>query len=130
MARIYRFDFKRLDVYQAAVAYFAWTVQMVSQLPWRFKRLSDQMLGAALSMVGNLGESGGRTRKPREASQHFRYAQGSAHESAAYLDALAAVGLLSDEEYNQKEAELADIGAMLTRLIQYQEGLIGRPRKR
>ena len=130
MAKIYRFDFKKLVVYHAATEYFGWAARAARRLPWQYRRVTDQIIGSALSVLGNIGESGGRIERPREASQHFRYAQGSAHESAAYLDALDRLGAISEQDDNQKESELADIGAMLTRLIQHQDRMAREPRWR
>jgi hypothetical protein len=48
----------------------------------------------------------------------LRYAQGSTFESAGYLDALSALEVIDDDEYNVQEEHLARIAAMLTRLMQ------------
>ena len=52
--------------------------------------------------------------------QHYRYAQGSVYESAAYLDALAALGAIDRKTHEEREEQLGRIAAMLTRLIQKQ----------
>lgn len=126
MARIRKFDFKNLDVYDAAVDFFSWAADVTGRIPWRYRRVADQFIGAAASILGNLGESGGRRLMPAESSQHYRYAQGSTHECAAYLDALACMGTIDDDAYNHREDQLARIGSMITRLIDRQERLRGR----
>jgi four helix bundle protein len=118
VARGHRFDFKRLDVYRAAVDYYGWTVEVTAGLSWRHRRLTDQTIGAALSAMGNIGEAAGRRGRPTEVRQFYRYAQGSVHESAAYLDALLRIGAIEPATHDQREEQLADIGSMLTRLIQ------------
>jgi four helix bundle protein len=120
MARVYRFNFKRLDAYQAAVEHYGWTVERLGRLRTVPFSVRDQFLRAALSIVGNIAEANGRARMAGEAEQHYRYAQGSTYETAAYLDALAAMGVLSDDEYNIREANLARIAAMLDRLARKQ----------
>jgi len=128
MARITRFDFKKLDAYEAALDFFGWAVQVTGRISWRYRSVGDQFIRAAASILGNLGESGGRRRMPAESSQHYRYAQGSTHECAAYLDALVLMGTIDDDAYNDREAQLARIGSMITRLIDHQERRRGRTR--
>lgn len=118
MAKRYRFRFKRLDVYQAAVEHFVWTVQVVQRMPNGPYVVTNQFLGASLSIMGNIGEADGREKKPGEVAQHYRYAQGSTFESATHLDAMSAMKVISDDEYNGEEERLARIGSMLTRLSQ------------
>ena len=118
MARRYRFAFKRLDVYQAALEHFQWTCEIAQRLPRGPFKVTHQAIGASLSVLGNVGEAHGRDRKPGEVEQHYRYAQGSTFESATHLDAFAALGVISDEEYNAEEERLARIGMMLSRLVQ------------
>jgi four helix bundle protein len=120
MAREYRFNFKRLDAYQAAVEHFRWTVEAVADFRAVPFVVRDQILDAALSIAANIAEANGRTRMAGEAEQHYRYAQGSTYETAAYLDALAALGVLDDHQYNVREANLARIAAMLDRLTRKQ----------
>lgn len=118
MAKEYRFNFKNLDVYQAAVDHFSWTVDVVAEMPRAPFAVTSQLLKAALSVMANIGEANGRDKKPGETEQHYRYALGSAHECAAFLDALAAFGTISDSEYNQREEHLARIASMLVPLMQ------------
>jgi four helix bundle protein len=118
MAKQYRFRFKSLDVYQAAVAHFLWTVEVLRRLPKGPFVVPNQITGASLSIVGNIGEANGRDKQPGEIEQHYRYAQGSAFEAATHLEALSALGVITDDEYNAQELHLARISAMLTRLMQ------------
>jgi four helix bundle protein len=118
MAKRYRFRFKQLDVYQAAVDHFAWTVEVVGRMPRGPFKVVNQALGASLSIMGNVGEANGREKQPGEVEQHYRYAQGSTFESATHLDAFSALQVITDDEYNAAEGHLASIAAMLTRLAQ------------
>lgn len=111
MAKTYRFNFKRLDVYRAAVEHFGWVVEVVGGMPRAPFSLTNQFLGAPLSIMANIGEADGREKKPGETEQHYRYAQGSTYESAAYLDALSEMRAIDDAEYNLREENLARIEA-------------------
>ncbi|MDX1675020.1 MAG: four helix bundle protein [Longimicrobiales bacterium] len=115
------FDYKELDAYQATLDFFGWAVEVTGRVPWKFRAVGDQFIGASVSILGNIGEASGRRRRPAESSQHYRYAQGSTHECAAYLDALACMEVISETDRGDREAQLARIGAMITRLIDLQE---------
>jgi four helix bundle protein len=118
MAKRYRFRFKEMDVYQAAVDHFVWTVQVVRRLPRGPFVIPNQFIGASLSIMGNVAEAKGREKQPGEVEQHYRYAQGSTFESASHLDVLSALDAITDDEYNAREDHLARIASMLTRLMQ------------
>jgi four helix bundle protein len=120
MAKRYRFSFKRLDVYRAAVEHVDWTCRVVQRLPKGPFVMVNQAVSASLSAVGNIAEASGPQKRPGEVEQHLRNAQGSTFESAAHLDAFASFGVIDDDEYNAEEERLARIGAMLTRLMQRQ----------
>lgn len=121
MAKKYRFRFKQMDVYQAAVQHFTWCVTAVGRMPRGPYVVTNQVLGASLSIMGNVGEANGRDKQPGEVEQHYRYAQGSTFESATHLDALAAMDVIDDDEYNRQEEMLARVAAMLAKLIQRQQ---------
>lgn len=120
MGKRYRFGFKRLDVYVAAVEHFQWTCEAVTRMPKGPFKVIDQTIGASLSIMGNIGEAHGREARPGEIEQHYRYALGSTFECATHLDALSALGVIDDDGYNAEEDRLARIGMMLTRLMQKQ----------
>jgi four helix bundle protein len=116
MATAYRFNFKNLDVYRAAVEHFAWCVEVVSRIPTAPFALRNQFLGSALSIPANIAEANGRAMRAGESEQHYRYAQGSTYECAAYLDTLKAMGAIDEAEHDHREQELARIASMLDRL--------------
>jgi four helix bundle protein len=120
MARAYRFNFKHLDVYRAAIEHFAWTASIVARLAGAPFALRNQVIGAALSIPANVAEANGRDRKPGESEQHYRYAQGSTYECAAYLDALLAMNAIDPAEHALREENLARIASMLDRLARKQ----------
>jgi four helix bundle protein len=120
MAKRYRFGFKRLDVYRLAVEHFEWTCRVAERMPKGPFAVVNQAVRASLSVVGNIGEAYGRASRPGEIEQHYRYAQGSAFEAATHLDALSALGVIDDDEYNAGEERLSRIAMMLTRLMQKQ----------
>jgi four helix bundle protein len=111
-----RFDFKKLDVYRAALEHLGWSLDVASRIHWDRKVVTTQMLRAALSIVLNIAEAGGR-RSRGESAQHLRYAQGSLYESAAMLDALLLMGVIDERARDHQEELLARVAAMLTAMI-------------
>ena len=120
MARM-RFQFKRMIVYQAALRFFGWGMSIIDRIPEKRFFLLNQFARAALSIMLNIAEGSGLWRLGNK-RKHYEYARGSTFESAAILDALRITGVISDEEFDRQEEELANIGAMLTRLIQRYDG--------
>jgi four helix bundle protein len=112
-----RFEFKRLVVYQVALRYFGWAVRVAARMPRPLKYLADQFVRASLSIMLNIAEAAGLW-SPGNKRKHYEYARGSTFESAALLDALRASGVITEDEFETKEEELAEIGARLTRLCQ------------
>ncbi|MDB4909111.1 MAG: uncharacterized protein JWO05_3895 [Gemmatimonadetes bacterium] len=81
-------DPNKLEVYVRSVDLAAEVLILCEALPVRFrKQLIDQVVRAALSIPGNIGEGNGKDTH-REYLQYLRTATGSANELAAYLDVL------------------------------------------
>jgi four helix bundle protein len=116
MAREQGFNFKKLDVYQAAVQHLGWCLEVSTRIHWDRKVLTAQMLRAALSTVLNIAEASGRHRVG-ESAQHLRYAKGSLYESAAMLDALLLMGVIDETARTSQEDLLARTAAMLAAMI-------------
>jgi four helix bundle protein len=116
-----RFAFKDLEVYGAAVRFYAWAVPISDRLARTERVTADQLRRAALSIVLNVAEGSGLWRRGNK-MKHYAYARGSTFEVAALLDVLLLGGRITRRQYETKEAELAAIGAMLTRLIQRYDG--------
>src|ERR1700678_1880513 len=105
------FGFRKLDVYQCAVAALPLAYSFADRADADTKR---QLKRSALSINLNIAEGTGRCENDQR--QFYRIARGSALETAAVLDALEALGLLTRAEILPLEELLARIVAMLTRL--------------
>ncbi|MEJ2679332.1 MAG: four helix bundle protein [Gemmatimonadota bacterium] len=111
------FDFKNLDVYRAAVDFYALACALAARIPRNRFFVTDQFLRAALSILLNTGEGAGPL-TPAQKADHFRRAHGSATECAAILDALVVMKVITVAECERHEQLLARIAAMLTKLAQ------------
>ena len=81
-------DPNKLEVYVRSVALADDVFILCESLPARFRKtLIDQVLRAALSIPGNIGEGNGKDTH-REYLQYLRSAKGSSNELEAYMDVL------------------------------------------
>lgn len=79
--------------------------------------LSSQFVRAALSIMLNIAEAAGMWTRGNK-RKHYEYARGSTFETAALLGALPVTDVITREEFDEREEELAEVGARLTRLCQ------------
>jgi len=103
--------FRKLDVYQCALRALPLAYQFAELADGETKR---QLKRAALSVNLNIAEGTGRCDDDQR--QFYRVARGSALECGAVLDAMRALGLVTDEETAPLEELLVRIVAMLTKM--------------
>jgi four helix bundle protein len=108
-----RLDFERLDVYRVAVEFHALAASL--RLPAGRRELRDQLDRAALSIVLNTAEGGGRTGAADKA-RFYAMARGSAMECAALFDVLGNLALVPRLTCVRARALLVRIVQMHTRL--------------
>ncbi|MDX1675636.1 MAG: four helix bundle protein [Longimicrobiales bacterium] len=116
-ARDERFAFKKLEVYRAAVGYYGWVLGVVDEAEKVDLPLADQARRQAQSIVHNTAEGAGHW-QPGNKRKYYGIARASTFEAAAALDLLRVRGFITAEEFDEREQELAAIGASLTRLCQ------------
>jgi len=110
-----RFDHDKLDVYRAAIDFFAVANQVIEELPRGRSKLADQLSRAALSISANIAEGAGEFSSDAKAS-FYRIACRSATECAAILDASRRVEIVSERLHADGRALLLRIVSMLTKL--------------
>jgi four helix bundle protein len=108
------FNFRRLDVYGCAIAFFKLSALLAERTPSGYHSLADQLRRAAVSIPLNIAEGSGRFDKDER--RYFAMARGSALECAAIIDVLEALGTLCEEEADQARELLERIVSMLTKL--------------
>jgi four helix bundle protein len=127
MGRV-RFEFKKLVVYQVALRFFGSALEVSERLPKSRIVLVDQFIRAALSIVLNIAEAAGLWRMGNK-RKHYEYARGSTFETSAMLDVLLLTKTITREEFEEREEELAEVGARLTRLCQRYDRARSKPTK-
>ena len=108
-------SFQKLDVYHCAIEFLALVLDIIKDIPRGHADIVDQLKRAALSIPLNIAEGAGRTGRA-DAARSYAIARGEAMESAAILDALRLLELLSDERHVRGCEFLERLVAMLTKL--------------
>ena len=110
------FEHERLDVYRTSIEFLALSDQMASALPRGRAYLADQLRRAASSIPLNIAEGAGEFAAADKA-RFYRFARRSATESAAIIDALAALELTAESLRTCGRGLLLRIVAMLTAIV-------------
>ena len=108
-------SFQRLDVYQRAIEFVVVAHEIAALVPKGHAVLVGQLRDAAQSTVANIAEGAGR-RTRADSGHHYFMARGSAMESAAHLDVMAAIGLVDAARHRRGVELLEGVVAMLTKM--------------
>lgn len=109
-------SFQRLDVYQRAIEFLAFALEVAEALPRGQSEQADQLQRAAEAVPRNIAEGAGRWSRA-DVSKHYKMARGEAMECAASLDVLRVRRLIEESRYERGIELLEGVVAMLTRLI-------------
>ena len=90
------FAHEKLDVYQLAIEFVAWTQPLIERLPAKVSA-RDQLERASTSIALNIAEGNGK-HSHKERLRFWQIAQASAVECGACLDVLVARGIISASE--------------------------------
>ena len=115
MTRKIYFDHEKLEVYQEALKFAAWTEAILERLP-KSNAVHGQLDRARTSIVLNIPEGNGKF-TPADRCSYFDIARGSALECAGCLDLLSIKQLLSEIELDEGKSKLRSIVSMLVGLI-------------
>lgn len=110
-----KFDHEKLNVYQAAIKWVAWSDELLDSVP---KSLSvhNQLERASTSIPLNIAEGNGK-HTSSDRCRFFDIARGSALECAACLDVLVAIKKIVEDVANEGKRTLVEVVSMLVGLI-------------
>jgi four helix bundle protein len=109
------FDHEKLIVYQISINFIVWLQKILKDVPKKHA-VYDQLDRSSTSIALNIAEGNGKySRKDR--CRYFDIARGSALESAAALDILAAKAIVKQNEMIPGKEMLKQIVSMLVGLI-------------
>jgi four helix bundle protein len=110
-----QFDHEKLNVYQAAVTFVAWSSDLLMDIPKNIS-VHDQFDRASTSIPLNIAEGNGK-HTPADRCRFFDIACGSALECAACLDVLVAKTIIEEFLAVEGKGLLFKIVSMLVGLI-------------
>jgi four helix bundle protein len=108
--------FQNLLVYQRSLTLAVNLTKKASRFPSCYKRISDQIIGAATSVPLNIAEGTGRGSQ-KQTKAFVGIARGSAYEAIAIIDICLRLDLLSVSDHDAALAEYIEITKMLSGLI-------------
>ena len=108
-------NFRKLDVYQAAVRFLPLAAAIADSLPPRYASLADQLRRASLSIPLNIAEGSAKRSGPDQ-RRFYAIARGSAMECAAILDACTALALIEQPRAEEADQPLLSTVRMLSKM--------------
>lgn len=109
------FDHEKLDVYREAIAFCAWTGDLLSSIAGK-AAAKDQLDRASTSIPLNIAEGNGKFSN-KDRARFLEIARGSALECAAALDVLVARKLAPAEQIDGAKENLVRIVQMLVGML-------------
>ena len=110
-----RVNFRKLEVYQAAVRFLPLAVAIADSLPPRYATLGDQLRRASISIPLNIAQGSGKSMRPDQ-RRYYAIARGSAMECAAILDACRALMLTEKTKCEEADRLLLSVVRMLFKI--------------
>jgi len=112
-------NFRKLDVYRAAVRFLPLAAGIADSLPPRYTALADQLRRASLSIPLNIAEGSGKSTGPDQ-RRFYTIARGSAMECAAILDACWALALIEQSRAEEVDQLILSTVMMLSKMCRVQ----------
>ena len=108
-------NFRKLDVYQAAIRFLPLAFEIADSLRPRYAALAEQLRRASLSISLNIGEGSGKNTGPDQ-RRFYSMARGSAMERAAIIDACRALALIEQPRAQDADQLLPSAVRMLSKM--------------
>lgn len=110
-------DFRRLTVYQKAMAWIGEIREIVKSWRWEDKQvIGNQILRSSTSVAANLAESNSQLYFQKEIS-FINNAMGSAGESQMWLEEANNAGLIDQRTFENLDNEAIEIRKMMAAMI-------------
>ncbi|MCA1659231.1 MAG: four helix bundle protein, partial [Verrucomicrobiaceae bacterium] len=109
------FDHEKLDVYREAIAFCAWTGELLNSISAK-AAAKDQLDRASTSIPLNIAEGNGKF-SVKDRARFLEIARGSALECAAALDVLVARKLVASNQVDTAKENLVRIVQMLMGML-------------
>jgi four helix bundle protein len=108
-------NFRKLEVYQAAIRFLPLATGMADSLPPRQAGMADQLRRTALWIPLNIAEGSEKNTGPDQ-SRFKAIARGSAIKCAAIIDACSALTVVEPQQKQQADQLLLSMVRMLSKM--------------
>ncbi|MET0285633.1 MAG: four helix bundle protein [Polyangiales bacterium] len=113
-------DHERFDVYQLALGFHAFAIEVSARVPRGYGETADQLRRAAQSIFLNISEGAGKFSRA-DKRRYYLSARGSVNECGGLLDALQQLSVIDESSHRARKHELVRMHQMLIRLAQRME---------
>jgi four helix bundle protein len=113
------FIFENLKVYQKALDFSEEICKKASGFPYRYSRIRDQLMGAALSIPLNIAEGCGRRTK-KDSNNFYSFARASVFECIPLIEISGRMKLISTELKDNWYQDCQELSKMISGLIKSQ----------
>ena len=110
------FDHEKLEVYQLAIQFVAWSEILLEDCQGKSASAKKHLDEASSSIPNNIAEGNGKWSK-KDRKKFFEVARGSALECASCLDVLVAKRRITADRVIEGKETLRSIVNLLTRMI-------------
>jgi len=110
------FFFEKLTIYQRSLAFSVKVCALASGFPMKFSRISDQLMGAAISVPLNIAEGSGR-KSPKERINFYNISRSSMFECVPILEICKKMGLIDEPNGDGLLNEAVEISKMINGFI-------------
>lgn len=119
MRDINKFIFEDLEVYQKSLKFSIEVCRLMTKLPYKYQRISDQLIGASISIPLNIAEGNGRGTS-KEKINFYKIARSSSFECIPLIEILKNLSLINLDQASRFREEIKIISSMISGLISYQ----------
>ena len=110
------FTFQDTPYYQKSLDFFAWSKQLIAELPASHSEEKNQLNRASSSITYTFAEGYGRYHK-REKQNFYVISRGSVFECVAVIDSLLKVKAINETKYMEGIEQLVELSKMISGLI-------------
>jgi len=111
-----KFYFEDLEVYQRSLTLAIYICQTASKFPFKFSRIRDQLIGAAISVPLNIAEGSGR-KSVKERTNFYKISITSLFEIIPLLEICLKLNLIEKEKCDKFRKEATELAKMINGLI-------------
>ena len=111
-----KFYFEDLKVYRRSLQLAITICKIASKFPFKFSRMRDQLIGAAISAPLNIAEGSGR-KSIKERSNFYKISLTSLFEMIPLIEICLNLNLINQNLYDNLRKEITELAKMINGLI-------------